>query len=134
MPWGAKKKSTEKKLPEVSANLCCAISLTYSCVQKLESPSTIVPTTTPAAAKSLKEPKPDEVRWSVRPAIFLTSILIQNFPKNSQSDVPTKTDYTITTVKEVLILAQSASLVVPVPFLTEAIGIALKIMQLCEVR
>ena len=69
-----------------------------------------------------------------RPAIFLTPILIQNLLKNSQSDAPTKTDYAITTVKEVLTLAQSAASVVPVPFLAEAIGIALKIIQLCEVR
>jgi hypothetical protein len=38
------------------------------------------------------------------------------------------------TVKEVLTLAQSAALVIPVPFLKEAIGVALKIIQLCEVR
>ena len=63
MPWGAKKKSTEKKLLEVNANLCCAISLTHSYIQKLESSSVIVPTTTPA--ENFMEPKPDEVRWSV---------------------------------------------------------------------
>ena len=38
------------------------------------------------------------------------------------------------TVKEVLTMAQSASSVIPVPFLKEAIGVALKIIQLCEVR
>ena len=40
------------------------------------------------------------------------------------------------TLKEVLILFQSAASVVPVPFLQEAIGVALKIIQLvlCEVR
>ena len=63
------------------------------------------------------------------PAISLTTILIQQL-----SVVPTKTDYAIATVKEVLTLAQSAASVVPVPFLQEAIGIALKIIQLCEVR
>ena len=50
MPWGAKKKSTETKTSEVSASLCCAISLTYSSIQKLESPV---------------EPKANEVRWSI---------------------------------------------------------------------
>ena len=69
-----------------------------------------------------------------RSAISLTSIWIQNLPENLQSVVPRKTGYAITTVKEVLTLAQSAALVAPVPFLTEAIGIALKIIQLCEVR
>jgi hypothetical protein len=38
------------------------------------------------------------------------------------------------TVKEVLTVAQSSSSVIPVPFLKEAIGVALKIIQLCEVR
>ena len=38
------------------------------------------------------------------------------------------------TVKEVLTLSQSAASVIPVPFLKEAINVALKIIQLCEVR
>ena len=37
-------------------NLCCAISLTHRCIQKLESLPAIVPATT------IAEPKPDEVR------------------------------------------------------------------------
>ena len=61
-----------------------------------------------------------------RPEISLTAKWIQN--------LPTKTDYAITTVKEVLSLAQSAASVTPVPFLKEAIGVALKIIQVCEVR
>ena len=61
MPWGAKKKSKETKTPEVSTNLCCAISLTQSCIQKLESPPAIVPTFT----ENFVKPKPDEVRWPV---------------------------------------------------------------------
>ena len=69
-----------------------------------------------------------------RPAIFLTSIWIQKLSENSQSVVPTRTDYAIATVKEVLTLAQSAASVIPVPFLSEAIAVALKIIQVCEVR
>ena len=38
------------------------------------------------------------------------------------------------TVKEVLTLAQSAASMIPVPFLKESIGVALKIIQVCEVR
>ena len=53
--------------------------------------------------------------------------------ENSQSVVPTKTDYAMATVKEVLTLAHSAAPVIPVPFLKEAIGVALKIIELCEV-
>ena len=37
------------------------------------------------------------------------------------------------TVKEVLTFAQSAALIIPVPLLKEAIGVALKIIQICEV-
>ena len=59
---------------------------------------------------------------------------IQELSENSQSVIPTKKDYAMVTVKEVLTLSQSASAVIPVPFLTEAIGVALKIIQLCEVR
>ena len=39
----------------------------------------------------------------------------------------------MSTVKEVLVLSQSAAAVIPVPFLQEAIGVALKIIQLCQV-
>ena len=55
--------------------------------------------------------------------------------KNSQSavQVPTKTDFALATMKEVLTLSQSSASVIPVPFLQEAIGVALKIIQLCEV-
>ena len=54
-------------------------------------------------------------------------------PESSQSLVPTKKDYAFATVKEVLTLSQSAASVIPVPFLNEAIGVALKIIQVCEV-
>ena len=63
----------------------------------------------------------------------MTSICIQILAENSQSLIPTKTDYALATVKEVLTLARSAASVVPVPFLQEAIEVALKIIQLCEV-
>jgi len=69
-----------------------------------------------------------------RPAISLTSMWTQNLFENSQSVVPTKKDYTMATVKEVLTLSQSAAAVIPIPFLQEAIGVALKIIQVCEVR
>ena len=59
---------------------------------------------------------------------------IQELSENSQSIVPTKTDYALSTVKEVLTLSQSAAALIPVPFLQEAIEVALKIIQVCEVR
>ena len=69
-----------------------------------------------------------------RTAISLTSIWIQKLSEDSQSAVPTKTDYALATVKEVLTLAQSAASMIPVPFLKEAIGVALKIIQICQVH
>ena len=62
MPWDAKKKSTEMELPEVSAHLCCAIPLSHSFVQNLESYPAIVPATT--LAEDVMESTPDEVRLS----------------------------------------------------------------------
>ena len=62
MPWGAKKKSTETKLEllEVSAKLLrCAISLTHSCIQKLESEPAMLPATT--LTENFVKPTPDEV-------------------------------------------------------------------------
>ena len=67
-------------------------------------------------------------------AISLMPMWIQNLFENSQSVVPTKTDYTMATVKEVLTLSQSAAAVLLIPFLQEAIEVALKIIQVCEVR
>jgi hypothetical protein len=93
----------------------------------LEGEHAIVPATT--FAENVMESKPDEVRSHDS----LSFILIQ-LSENSQSVVPTKTDYAMATVKEVLTLSQSAASVIPVPFLKETISIALKIIQLCEVR
>ena len=54
MPWGAKKGSSQ-----VSTNLCCAISVTHSCIQKPEIPGANVPAT--ISAKEFMEPESDEV-------------------------------------------------------------------------
>ena len=58
MPWGAK-----KKFPQVSTDLCAAISLTHICVQNLENPAANIPTT--ISAENFVEPKSNEVRWSI---------------------------------------------------------------------
>jgi hypothetical protein len=71
---------------------------------------------------------------SSRPAISLTNIVIQKLSENSRTAVPTTTDYITATGKEVLIVLESAAKVIPVPFLQDAIGVALKIIQVCEVR
>ena len=67
------------------------------------------------------------------PAIPLTDIGMQNLSDNSRTAVPT-TDYITATGKEVLIVLQSAAKVIPVPLLQEAIGVALKIIETCEVH
>jgi hypothetical protein len=69
-----------------------------------------------------------------RPAIPLTDIGIQNLSENSQMTVPTTTDYITATGKEVLVVLRSAAEVIPVPLLQDAIGVALKIIEVCEVR
>ena len=71
MPWGAKKRSTETKTPEVSTNLRCAILLIHSCIQKLES-TAVIPATT--FAENFMEPIPDEVRWSVHVLRSLSNV------------------------------------------------------------
>lgn len=48
--------------------------------------------------------------------------------------VPTTTQYVMATGKQALALLQSAARIIPVPLLQEAIGIAMKIIQVCEVR
>ena len=64
----------------------------------------------------------------------LSIVHIEQLFEYTQSVVPTNTKYTMASVKEVLTMSQSAASVIPVPFLKEAINVALKIIQLCEVR
>ncbi|PPQ72736.1 hypothetical protein CVT26_003022 [Gymnopilus dilepis] len=47
------------------------------------------------------------------------------------SAIPVK-EYLVATGKEVLLVLQSAAAVIPVPMLQDAIGIALKVIELCE--
>ena len=63
----------------------------------------------------------------------LTDSWIQKLSESSQTIVPTKLEYTVATGKEVLTLLRSAFGVMPVPLLQDAIGVALKVIQLCEV-
>ena len=63
----------------------------------------------------------------------LTDIWIQTLSESSRTGVSTKLEYTAATGKEVLILLQSAAGVMPVPLLQDAIGVASKVVQLCEV-
>jgi hypothetical protein len=68
------------------------------------------------------------------PAIPLTDIGIQKSSGKSRTAVPTTSDYITATGKEVLIVLQSAAKFIPVPLLQDAIGVALKIIEVCEVH
>jgi len=59
---------------------------------------------------------------------------IQKLSENARSVVPTTKDYAMATGKEILTVLQSAASLIPVPFLQEAIGVALKVIEVCEVR
>jgi hypothetical protein len=108
--------------------------LTYSCVQKLsETPLAITP-----ANKSVQnqviEPKSDEVRGLIHVLRTLMDIWIQGLFENSRLVVPTTTEYITASGKQALALLESAAKVIPVPFLQDAIGVALKVIELCDVR
>ena len=130
---GFKKESMERKLelPEVSGNLCCAISLTHCCIQKPESKPAIVPATT--LAENGMGPRPDEVRWLVHVLRSRRSPYgFSNWLKTCKTLFQQKKDYTMTTAKEVLI--SICSFYDSSSVSKEAIGVALKIIQICEVR
>ena len=62
--------------------------------------------------------------------IFLTHIWIQD---NVREVIPTTANYITATGKQALTLLQSAASLIPVPLIKEAIGVAIKIIELCEV-
>jgi hypothetical protein len=68
------------------------------------------------------------------PTNYLTQICNQESSENSRKVVPTMTKYITASGKQVLTLLQSAAAVIPVPMLQEAIGVAVKIIEVCEVR
>jgi hypothetical protein len=53
--------------------------------------------------------------------------------ENYQEVIPTKTKYVTATGKQALLLLQSAATLIPVPLIQEVIGVALKIIEICEV-
>jgi hypothetical protein len=48
--------------------------------------------------------------------------------------IPTTKTYIAASGKQALMLLQSAAALIPVPLIKEAIGVALNIIQVCEVR
>jgi hypothetical protein len=55
-------------------------------------------------------------------------------PENPREVIPTTTKYVTATGKQALMLLKSAATLIPVPLIQEAIGVALKIIEVCEVR
>jgi len=53
--------------------------------------------------------------------------------ENTREVVPSTTKYITATGKQALILLQSASTVIPVPLIREAIEVAIRIIEICEV-
>jgi hypothetical protein len=60
--------------------------------------------------------------------------LIQRLvPETPREVVPTTTKYITATGKQTLVLLKSAATLIPIPLIQEAIGAALKIIEVCEV-
>ena len=102
--------------------------LTANCVQKLPENVAIISET------KQNETNSKAVRGLIlHPANSLTHIWIQKSYETPQV-IPSTTKYITATGKQALILLQSAAALIPVPMIQEAIGVALKIIGLCEVR
>ena len=67
------------------------------------------------------------------PSISLTQIWIQESSDNPREVIPTTTQYIKATGKQALTLLQTAAPFIPVPLIKEAVGVALKIIEVCEV-
>ena len=59
---------------------------------------------------------------------------LTNIWSHKLSEKKKEREYTMASVKAVLTLSQSVAGFMPVPLLRDAIGVALKIIQLCEVH
>ena len=68
------------------------------------------------------------------PAVSLTHIWIQKPSENPREVVPTTAQYIMATGKQALVVLQSAASFIPIPLIREAVGVALKIIEVCEER
>jgi hypothetical protein len=85
-------------------------------------------------AKNVMEQESDQVSGLIHVVWQLTSICIQILSQNTRAVVPSTTQYIMVTGKQALALLQTAATVTPVPLLQDAIEIARKIIEICEVR
>ena len=66
------------------------------------------------------------------PVLSLTHIWIQESSNNPREVIPSTSKYFMATGKQSLKVLQSAAAFIPVPLIREAVGVALKIMEVCE--
>ena len=134
-PW--KPKITETK-SEVSNQFRLCNFSTTNCVQKLPENEVAIVTETKentSVEDRVIETNSKAVRGLIlHPANSLTHIWIQKSSETPEEVVPTTIKYITATGKQALTLLQSAAALIPVPMIQEAIGVALKIIELCEVR
>ena len=64
--------------------------------------------------------------------VSLTHIWIQESSDNAREVIPSTSKYILATGKQTLKVLQSAAAFIPVPLIREAVGVALKIMEVCE--
>ena len=110
--------------------------LTINCVQKL--PENELAIVSPTAECTSEEDRDMEtnskaaVRGLIHILPYLTHIWIQKSSENFREVIPTTAQYIMATGKQALKVLQSAAVFIPVPLIREAIGVALKIMEVCE--
>ena len=72
------------------------------------------------------------VRGSINILPYLTHIWIQILSDNPREVIPSTAQYIMATGKQTLKVLQSAAAFIPVPLIREAVGVALKIIEVCE--
>ena len=120
---------------EVSIDSGCANSLTNSCIQNSSESQLAVVSAEKGVYICQALSYGDEFRGGEEidsyPANSLTHI--QKSSENPREVVPT-TKYITSSEKPILVFFPSAAALEPIPLLQEAIGVALKIIEVCEVR
>ena len=125
----------------MSINSDCANFLVTNCLQELpENELEIV-----SATKECTSVEPEDrvmetnSKAAVRglflisyPPISLIYIWIQESSNNPREVVPSTAKYIMATGKQALKVLQSAAAFIPVPLIREAVGVALKIIEVCE--
>ena len=120
-------------------NSDCVNFLTINCVQTLPENELVFVSATMECTEEDRDMGSNS-KAAVRGLILIfpssslwSHIWIQESSENSREVIPTTAKYITATGKQALTLLQSAASLIPVPLIKEAIGVALKIIELCEV-